>query len=381
MGDRARLRLVRRAARRPRHRGRLHLAAEHDALRVVDPRARGGQARALREADVAAPGRGRGGVRRGRARRPHPLRGVHVPAQPADEAAARARSTRARSASAAGSLRLQLRALRRGQHPAAHRCRGRRADGRRLLLRQRLAARSPASRRRSTARRAFGQTGTDWVFTGSMRFADDVLATFDCGTALPERDELEVIGSEGSLFLDDPWHCNVPVIELRRDGERRADRARARRFVPARARERERRDPRQGRSCCSGARTRSVRRARSRRSIARRRAASRSGSDRGRGARAGGRDARGGRDRADAAERDAIEVADFGLGQLEQIGLQLVVYVNTDRVCAKELVLFAGQACPEHRHPPAGASRARRRPSAAARARSTCGSTGTATSC
>lgn len=55
-----------------------------------------------------------------------------------------------------------------------------------------------------------------------------------------------------------------------------------------------------------------------------------------------------------AAERDAIEVADFGLGQLEQIGLQLVVYVNTDRVCAKELVLFADQTCPEHRHPPVG---------------------------
>ena len=55
-----------------------------------------------------------------------------------------------------------------------------------------------------------------------------------------------------------------------------------------------------------------------------------------------------------AAERDAIEVADFGLGQLEQIGLQLVVYVNTDRVCAKELVLFTGQSCPEHRHPPVG---------------------------
>ena len=34
-----------------------------------------------------------------------------------------------------------------------------------------------------------------------------MIATFDCGTALPERDELEAIGSEGSLFLDDPWHC------------------------------------------------------------------------------------------------------------------------------------------------------------------------------
>jgi D-lyxose ketol-isomerase len=53
-----------------------------------------------------------------------------------------------------------------------------------------------------------------------------------------------------------------------------------------------------------------------------------------------------------AAEREAIEVADFGLGDLERWGLQILVYVNTDRVCAKELVLFPGQTCPEHRHPP-----------------------------
>jgi xylose dehydrogenase (NAD/NADP) len=64
----------------------------------------------------------------------------------------------------------------------------------------------------------FGETGTDWVFTGSLRFPGDVLAIFDCGTALPERDELEVIGSEGSLFLDDPFHAVRPVIEQRRDG-------------------------------------------------------------------------------------------------------------------------------------------------------------------
>ena len=54
------------------------------------------------------------------------------------------------------------------------------------------------------------------------------------------------------------------------------------------------------------------------------------------------------------AERDAIEVADFGLGRLDEIGLQIVVYVNTERVCAKELVLFPRQICPEHRHPPVG---------------------------
>ncbi len=47
-----------------------------------------------------------------------------------------------------------------------------------------------------------------------------------------------------------------------------------------------------------------------------------------------------------------IEVADLGLGELEDTGLELVVYVNTERVCAKELVLFPRQTCPEHRHPP-----------------------------
>jgi D-lyxose ketol-isomerase len=52
------------------------------------------------------------------------------------------------------------------------------------------------------------------------------------------------------------------------------------------------------------------------------------------------------------AEREAIEVADFGLSQLRSFGLQLLVYVNTDRYCAKELVLYPGQTCPEHRHPP-----------------------------
>jgi D-lyxose ketol-isomerase len=53
-------------------------------------------------------------------------------------------------------------------------------------------------------------------------------------------------------------------------------------------------------------------------------------------------------------ERENIEIADFGLGRLDEIGLQIVVYVNTDRVCAKELVLFPHQRCPEHLHPPIG---------------------------
>jgi predicted dehydrogenase len=63
----------------------------------------------------------------------------------------------------------------------------------------------------------YGPSGTDWVFTGTMRFPNDVIALFDCGTAMTNRDEVEIVGSEGSLFLDDPYHCNKPVIELRRE--------------------------------------------------------------------------------------------------------------------------------------------------------------------
>lgn len=51
------------------------------------------------------------------------------------------------------------------------------------------------------------------------------------------------------------------------------------------------------------------------------------------------------------AERDRVEVADFGLGELEKTGLQIITYVNTERVCAKELIMFPHQTCPEHWHP------------------------------
>ena len=61
-----------------------------------------------------------------------------------------------------------------------------------------------------------GESGVDARFAGMLRFPGDVLAVFDCGFDLPERDELEAIGSEGSLFLDDPWHSVEPRIELRR---------------------------------------------------------------------------------------------------------------------------------------------------------------------
>src|SRR6266700_3737268 len=51
-------------------------------------------------------------------------------------------------------------------------------------------------------------------------------------------------------------------------------------------------------------------------------------------------------------EQTQIEVVDFGLSELERTGLQLVIYINNDRYCAKELVMIPGQTCAQHRHPP-----------------------------
>lgn len=51
-------------------------------------------------------------------------------------------------------------------------------------------------------------------------------------------------------------------------------------------------------------------------------------------------------------EAENIEIADLGLGEYEETGLALVTYINTQRVCAKELVLLPGQTCPQHLHPP-----------------------------
>jgi xylose dehydrogenase (NAD/NADP) len=60
-----------------------------------------------------------------------------------------------------------------------------------------------------------GGDGVDVRFAATMHLPGQVLAHFDCGMDLPFRDELEVVGSEGTLFMDDPWHSRAPVIDLR----------------------------------------------------------------------------------------------------------------------------------------------------------------------
>ena len=52
------------------------------------------------------------------------------------------------------------------------------------------------------------------------------------------------------------------------------------------------------------------------------------------------------------SEAAAIEIADFGLGRYDELGLAIHVYVNTARCCAKELAMLPNQMCPEHLHPP-----------------------------
>jgi D-xylose 1-dehydrogenase (NADP+, D-xylono-1,5-lactone-forming) len=67
-----------------------------------------------------------------------------------------------------------------------------------------------------SAQQVRGGDGVDVRLTGLLRFPDDVLATIDCGLDLAARDELEVTGTDGVLWLDDPWHARSPAIELRR---------------------------------------------------------------------------------------------------------------------------------------------------------------------
>ncbi len=67
-----------------------------------------------------------------------------------------------------------------------------------------------------SAQQVRGGDGVDVRLTGLLRFPGEVLATIDCGLDMAARDELEVTGTRGVLWLDDPWHSRNPAIELRR---------------------------------------------------------------------------------------------------------------------------------------------------------------------
>jgi D-xylose 1-dehydrogenase (NADP+, D-xylono-1,5-lactone-forming) len=72
------------------------------------------------------------------------------------------------------------------------------------------------------AQQIAGGDGVDLALSGLLRFAgtdsgdDDVLAVFDCAFTGPARHHVELLGSDGSLRLADPWHARgEQVIERR----------------------------------------------------------------------------------------------------------------------------------------------------------------------
>ncbi len=69
---------------------------------------------------------------------------------------------------------------------------------------------------RVTGQQVVGSSGVDLRFAGTLAFDGPVLAHFDCAVDLPDRSELEAIGSEGSIRVRDPWHCRRPELRLQR---------------------------------------------------------------------------------------------------------------------------------------------------------------------
>jgi predicted dehydrogenase len=70
---------------------------------------------------------------------------------------------------------------------------------------------------RVSAEQLLGGDGVDVVMAGVLRFANGVIAQFDSGLAMPDRQALEVVGSTGSLRIARPWQPAADGIELWED--------------------------------------------------------------------------------------------------------------------------------------------------------------------
>jgi xylose dehydrogenase (NAD/NADP) len=63
-------------------------------------------------------------------------------------------------------------------------------------------------------RQVAGPTGVDVRFVGTLHFPGDLLGQFVCGMDMPHSAQLEVVGSEASAVVPDPWLCRDPHIEI-----------------------------------------------------------------------------------------------------------------------------------------------------------------------
>ena len=80
----------------------------------------------------------------------------------------------------------------------------------------RLLAGEPSA---ATADWVIGPTGVEVRLVGSLRFQQDVLLHFDSGFHLPDRSLLEVVGTEGVIRVQDPWHCAEPGLIITMQGQ------------------------------------------------------------------------------------------------------------------------------------------------------------------
>jgi xylose dehydrogenase (NAD/NADP) len=69
------------------------------------------------------------------------------------------------------------------------------------------------------ARQVLAPSGVDLRIGGTLALGGGVLAELYCGFDLPRRHALEVVGSDGSILVEDPWHCLRVGLRMTRGGE------------------------------------------------------------------------------------------------------------------------------------------------------------------
>ncbi|MDA0165489.1 Gfo/Idh/MocA family oxidoreductase [Solirubrobacter ginsenosidimutans] len=75
---------------------------------------------------------------------------------------------------------------------------------------------------RVSGEQVLGGDGVDIRFAGTLRFAGDVVATFDCGMDVHRRHSIEVVGSDGTILVPSPWQTpsGTEILVTREDTER-----------------------------------------------------------------------------------------------------------------------------------------------------------------
>jgi predicted dehydrogenase len=68
------------------------------------------------------------------------------------------------------------------------------------------------------AERVDGGEGVDGRMVGVLHFDGGVLGMFDCAFDVPYRAAIEVVGSQATIVVRDPWHGSNPGVQVLRPG-------------------------------------------------------------------------------------------------------------------------------------------------------------------